>query len=42
VKSEKDDEKKKEIELHDIKMKAQCKEQVDGSRAEMLGQCAEQ
>lgn len=36
VKKEKDEEKKDEIELYDVKMKTTCKEEKDTARADML------
>lgn len=42
IKSEKDDEKQKAIDLHDVKTTAQCKSEKDATRAEMLATCAEQ
>jgi len=36
VKSDKDNEKKKALELHDVKLSADCKAEKDQSRAEML------
>jgi hypothetical protein len=41
AKSEKDDEKNKELELNEVKLAAQCKTEKDRIRAEMLKTCAE-
>jgi len=42
VKKEKDDEKKKELELYEVKSAAACKTEKDATRTAMLQQCSEE